>query len=92
MVLKEDMQVPIPKPFDLARFLAATMTFMSSVENAHVSFDNKVFMKIAKSRQTPRAIRFPKDMIPRSKKETMHIKGLSVASGWRVVSSARDTY
>ncbi|KAG1871608.1 hypothetical protein F4604DRAFT_1768978 [Suillus subluteus] len=80
MVLKEDMQVPVPKPFDLARFLAATMTFMSSVENAHVSFDNKVFMKIVKSRQVPSPIRVPKDMIPRSKEDTMHIKGLSVVT------------
>ncbi|KAG2138221.1 hypothetical protein BD769DRAFT_1434765, partial [Suillus cothurnatus] len=80
MVLKEDMQVPIPKPFDLARFLAATMTFMSSVENTHVFFDNKIFMKIAKSRQLPSSIRIPKDMIPRSKEDTMHIKGLSVVT------------
>ncbi|KAG2107834.1 hypothetical protein BD769DRAFT_1500263 [Suillus cothurnatus] len=80
MVLKEDMQVPIPKPFDLARFLAATMTFMSSVENAHVFFDNKIFMKIAKSRHVPSSIRIPKDMIPRSKEDTMHIKGLSVVT------------
>ncbi|KAG2129991.1 hypothetical protein BD769DRAFT_1453255, partial [Suillus cothurnatus] len=80
MVLKEDMQVPIPKPFDLARFLAATMTFVSSVENAHVFFDNKIFMKIAKSRQLPSSIRIPKDMIPRNKEDTMHIKGLSVVT------------
>lgn len=80
MVLKEDMQVPAPKPFDLARFLAATMTFMSSVENAHVYFDNKIFMKIAKSRQVPSPIRVPKHMIPRSKEDTMHIKGLSVVT------------
>lgn len=80
MLLKEDMQVPIPKPFDLARFLAATMTFMSCVENADVTFDNKPFMKIVKSRQVPKPISVPKDMIPRSKEDTMHIKGLSVAT------------
>ncbi|KAG1902642.1 uncharacterized protein F5891DRAFT_1022595 [Suillus fuscotomentosus] len=80
MQLKEDMQVPVPKPFDLARFLAATMTFMSCVENAHVSFNDKIFMKIAKSRQVPSSIRVPKDMIPRSKEDTMHIKGLSVVT------------
>lgn len=92
MQLKEDMQIPVPKPFDLARFLAATMTFMSCVENAHVSFNDKIFMKIAKSRQVPSSIRVPKDMIPRSKEDTMHIKGLSVVSGLHVVFSAREAY
>jgi hypothetical protein len=92
MVLKEDMQVPTPKPFDLARFLAATMTFVSSVENAHVFFDNKIFMKIAKSRQLPSSIHIPKDMILRSKEDTMHIKGLSVVSALCVVFSAREAY
>ncbi|KAG1788867.1 histidine kinase-like ATPase, partial [Suillus plorans] len=92
MQLKEDMQVPVPKPFDLARFLATTMTFMSCVENTHVFFNDKIFMKIAKSRQVPSSIRVPKDMIPRSKEDTMHIKGLSVVSGLHVVFSAREAY
>ncbi|KAG2141054.1 hypothetical protein DEU56DRAFT_797004 [Suillus clintonianus] len=80
MELKEDLQVSFPKPFDLARFLAATMTFMSTVENAHVFFDNKVFMKINKSRHVPSLIRVPKDMVPRSKEGTMNIKELSVVT------------
>jgi hypothetical protein len=89
MELKEDMQVPMQKPLDLARFLAATMTFMSNVKNALVFFDNKVFMKIAKFRQVPSPICVPEDMIPRSKEDIMHIEGLSVVSGWHVVFSAR---
>ncbi|KAG1730664.1 uncharacterized protein EDB91DRAFT_1059251, partial [Suillus paluster] len=80
MVLKEDMQLPVPKPFDLARFLAATMTFMSWVENAHVSFNNKVFMKIAKSRQAPTQTRVPNDMLPRSNEGTMNINTVSVTT------------
>ncbi|KAG2140195.1 hypothetical protein DEU56DRAFT_900984 [Suillus clintonianus] len=80
MDLKEDMQVPIPKPFDFARFLAAAMTFMSSVENAHVLFNNKVFVKIAKPRQVPTPICVPKDMLPRSKGGTMNIEAVSVVT------------
>ncbi|KAG0706642.1 hypothetical protein DFH29DRAFT_900607 [Suillus ampliporus] len=78
MVLKEDMQVPVPKPFDLARYLAATMTFMSSVENAHVFFDDKVFLKISKFRQGSTPIRVPKDMLRWSNEGTMNIKAVSV--------------
>ncbi|KAG1718293.1 hypothetical protein EDB19DRAFT_952071 [Suillus lakei] len=80
MELKEDMQVPVPKPFKLARFLAATMTFMSSVKNVCVYFDSRAFMKITKSRQAPSPIRVPRDMLPRSKEGTMNIEGLSVAA------------
>ncbi|KAG1718937.1 uncharacterized protein EDB91DRAFT_1352139 [Suillus paluster] len=40
MEWKEDLQVSFPKPFDLARFLAATMTFMSTVEKARTQPDS----------------------------------------------------
>ncbi|KAG1747484.1 kinesin motor domain-containing protein [Suillus lakei] len=80
MEAKEDLEVSFPKPFDLASFLAATMIFMSTVENAHVFFDNKVFMKINKSGHVPSPIRVPKDVVPRSKEGTMNIKGVSVVT------------
>ena len=81
MELKEDMRLPVPKPFDLARFLAATMTFMSSVNNTIVSFDDNIFMKIAKSRDESTRIPIPNDMSPKSKEGTMDIKAVSVVSG-----------
>jgi hypothetical protein len=82
MDLKEDMRGPVPKPFDLARFLAATMTFMSSVKTTSVFFDGKVFLKLAKSRDMlPSNIPLPRDMYPTSVEGTMNIKTVSVVSG-----------
>jgi len=80
MELKEDLRGPVPKPFDLARFLAATMTFMSSLNTTSVLFDGKVFLKIAKSRQEPSKIPIPDDMKRKSSRGTMNITTVSVVS------------
>ncbi|KAJ8595100.1 hypothetical protein M405DRAFT_929750, partial [Rhizopogon salebrosus TDB-379] len=78
MKLKEDMRGPVPNPFDLARFLAATMTFMSRVETTSVFFDGRAFLKLAKFREVPTGIALPSDMRPTSAKGTMGIKTVSV--------------
>lgn len=80
MELKEDLRGPVPKPFDLARFLASTMTFMSSLNTTSVLFDGKVFLKIAKSRQEPSKIPIPDHMERSSSGGTMNIKTVSVVS------------
>jgi hypothetical protein len=78
MDLKEDMRGPVPKPFDLARFLAATMTFMLRVKTISVSFDGRAFLKLAKSRDLPNDIALPSDMRFRSMGDTMQINTVSV--------------
>ncbi|KAJ8579837.1 hypothetical protein M405DRAFT_869920, partial [Rhizopogon salebrosus TDB-379] len=78
MNLKKDMRGPVPKPFDLARFLAATMTFMSSVKTISVSFDGWAFLKLTKSRDLPNDIALPSDMRPTSTGHTMQINTVSV--------------
>jgi len=80
MELKEDMRGPVPKPFDLARFLAATMTFMSCLKTTCVFFDGKMFLKTAKTRGVSSGIPLPSDMIHTSKGGTMNIRAVSVAS------------
>jgi hypothetical protein len=78
MDLKKDMQGLVPKPFDLARFLSATMTFMSSVKTISVFFDGWAFLKLTKSRGLPDDIAPPSDMHPRSTGDTMQIDTVSV--------------
>jgi hypothetical protein len=78
MDLKKDMQGVVPKPFDLARFLSATMTFMSSVKTISVFFDGWAFLKLTKSRGLPDDIALPSDMHPRSTGDTMQIDTVSV--------------
>jgi len=80
MELKEDMRGPVPKPFDLARFLVATMTFMSSLKTTSVFFDGKLFLKIIKSREEPSKIPIPDDMKRSSSGGTMNITTVSVVS------------
>jgi len=80
MELKEDMRGPVPKPFDLARFLATTMTFMTSLKTTSVSFDGKLFLKIVKSREEPSNISIPSDMKHWSVGGTMNITTVSVVS------------
>jgi hypothetical protein len=78
MDLKKDMRGPVPKPFDLARFLASTMTFMLNVKTISVSFDGWAFLKLTKSRDMPNDIALPSDMHPTSMGDTMRIKTVSV--------------
>jgi hypothetical protein len=80
MTLKEDMRGPVPKPFDLARFLAATMTFMSCLKTTSVFFDDEVFLKIAKSSGLSSNIPLPPNMMPISKGGMMNIKTVSLVS------------
>lgn len=81
MELKEDMRAPVPKPFDLARFLAATMTFMSSVKTTSVFFDDKVFLKIHKFREySSDDLPIPSDMLRKSEEDTMKIGTVSVVT------------
>jgi hypothetical protein len=78
MDLKKDMRGPVPKPFDLARFLAATMTFMSNVKTISVLFDGLAFLILTKSRDLPNDIALPSDMRPISTGGTMQINTVSV--------------
>jgi len=78
--LKEDMRGSVPKPFDLARFLAATMTFTSHLQTTTVFFDNNIILKIAKSKETPSNVSLPPSMVAGSKERRMDIKTVSVVS------------
>ena len=80
MSLKEDMRGSVPKPFDLARFLAATMTFTSHLQTTTVFFDNNIILKIAKSKETPSNVSLPPNMVASSKERRMDIKTVSVVS------------
>ncbi|OJA15596.1 hypothetical protein AZE42_08334 [Rhizopogon vesiculosus] len=80
MELKEDMQGPVPKPFDLARFLAATMTFMPTLKTISVFFDDTVFLKITKSIEEPSNVPIPNEMLRESEGRMMNIKTVSVVS------------
>jgi hypothetical protein len=80
MDLKKDMRGPVPKPFDLARFLASTMTFMSNVKTLSVFFDGRAFLELAKSRNAPDNIALPNDMHPTSAEGTMRISTVSAVS------------
>ncbi|KAJ8581652.1 hypothetical protein M405DRAFT_938167 [Rhizopogon salebrosus TDB-379] len=80
MDLKKDMRGPVPKPFDLARFLATTMTFMSNVKTISVFFDGLAFLKLTKSRDLPDDIALPGDMRLTSMGDAMQINTVSVIS------------
>jgi len=80
MELKEDMRGPLPKPFDLARFLVATMTFMSYLNTTSVLFDGKVIFEVVRSRKEPSSIPIPRVMNSTSVGGTMTIKTVSFAS------------
>ncbi|OAX40997.1 hypothetical protein K503DRAFT_798335 [Rhizopogon vinicolor AM-OR11-026] len=80
MELKEDMQGPVPKPFDLARFLTATMTFMPTLKTISVFFDDRVFLEITKSIEEPSNVPIPSEMLRESEGGMMNIKTVSVVS------------
>ena len=81
MELKKDMRGPMPKPSDLARFLSATMTFLSCLETMSVFFDGEELLNITKSRTEPDSISVASDMMLTSNEKTMNIdKTVSVAS------------
>ena len=80
MKLKEDMRGPLPKPFDLARFLVTTMTFMSCLNTTSVLLDGSVIFKVVKSRKEPSSICIPRGMIRTSAGGTMAIETVSFAS------------
>ena len=80
MELKKDMRDPIPNPSDLARFLSATMTFMSHLKTTSVLLDGKELLKIEKFREEPNDVLIPSDMKCTNEEESMRINTVSVAS------------
>ena len=92
MELKEDVRDSVPKPFDLARFLAATMTFMSHLKTTTVFFDGNDILKIVKSREEPRGTGIPSNMKSITEGKTMTIATISVISEWLVALSTCEAY
>jgi len=81
MELKKDVRGPMPKLYDLAQFLSATMTFLSCLKTISVFFDGKELLNIAKSRRELDSICVASDMRLTSNEKTMNIdKTVSVAS------------
>jgi len=80
MKLKEDMRTLLPKPFDLARFLVTTMTFMSCLDTTSVLFNGNVIFKVVKSRKEPSSVPIPRVMNSTSAGGMMTIKTVSFAS------------
>ncbi|KAK7035286.1 hypothetical protein VNI00_012053 [Paramarasmius palmivorus] len=76
MPLREE--APIPVAFDLTRFLASSITFMATLSNVDVFFDNKCLAKLSKSTGVPRPIEIPPyiQVHSNSDKCSMRIVGL----------------
>jgi len=67
---------PIPSAFDLARFLASSITFMTHLCEVNVYFDEKRLVKLNKVSGVPRAISIPKGYSSRSPERMMNVVGI----------------
>jgi hypothetical protein len=50
----KDEQLPMPKPFDLSRFLCTAVTFLVRVKKITVLFNGQLLSEVVKSRGIPR--------------------------------------
>lgn len=62
MDLKPEVDLTIPKPFDLSRFISTAVTFLVNVNNVTVLFNGSVLSKITKSRGEPTQIEIPQGL------------------------------
>ncbi|KIJ66567.1 hypothetical protein HYDPIDRAFT_26903 [Hydnomerulius pinastri MD-312] len=79
MELKEELQIPIPKPFDLSRFLCAAVTFLVKIKKITMLFDGKVLSEITKSRgEATQVEQLPKYLRVKSNSGAMTVKSVEM--------------
>jgi len=76
MVLREPM--PIPSAFDLTRFLASSITFMTYLEEVSVYFNDWCLVKLNKAVGYSQVHQLPRDFSGRSPNNFMTITGLKM--------------
>lgn len=74
MVLREP--APIPLAFDFTRFLASSLTFMRTLNEVSVFFDDKRLVKLNKASGLPRDLGVPKGLNCRSPTGIMTVDGI----------------
>ncbi|KAF5355265.1 hypothetical protein D9758_006047 [Tetrapyrgos nigripes] len=67
---------PIPVPFDFARFLASSITFMAYLSEVSVYFDDKRLVKLSKDSGVPKSLGIPKGIQTSSKLNIMNVMNL----------------
>ncbi|KAJ2913257.1 hypothetical protein MD484_g7175, partial [Candolleomyces efflorescens] len=68
---------PMPTPFDLIRFLASSITFMTHLNRVSVFLDDKRLAKLEKTADVPRVLVVPKGLNPRTEGGMMTITNIS---------------
>lgn len=84
MPLRED--APMPVAFDLARFLASSVTFMSYLSQVEVYFNDKRLLKITKSKGLPQELGIPKGLRSTSPSGAMTVTAIK---SLRMLSTSR---
>ncbi|KAJ7188459.1 hypothetical protein C8R46DRAFT_1171527 [Mycena filopes] len=72
--------VPMPVAFDFTRFLASSITFMASLSEVCVYFDDKRLVKLRKDSGIPKSLGIPKGLQTRSRLGAMTVTGVNSKS------------
>ncbi|KIK80619.1 hypothetical protein PAXRUDRAFT_15687 [Paxillus rubicundulus Ve08.2h10] len=71
-------QLPMPKPFDLSRFLCTSVTFLANVEKATILFNGRCLSEIIKSRCEAKIINLPKDLKAKRDVGFLHVESVQM--------------
>ena len=69
---------PIPVPFDLARFLASSLTFMVHLRSVSVMLDGRSFVSLSKTSGPRTDMQIPRILKTATPKGMMHVRGVGV--------------
>lgn len=75
MALREP--APMPIAFDLARFLASSITFMAHVREISIHFDGRTLARLVKDPGSAATVAIPRGLKTASPFSTMHVKTIS---------------
>jgi hypothetical protein len=67
---------PIPRAFDLTRFVASSITFMIHLSEVSIYFDNKRLAKLTKAPGVPRTLVIPNGLKRSSRSGMMDATGI----------------
>jgi hypothetical protein len=77
MQLKQDL--PLPRTFELTKFLVTSMTFLVNIKHVTISLDGAVLSRATKSRKKlNKSIPIPEHMVKTSRDRTMSIKSVEL--------------